>query len=49
MRRAIVVLAVVVALLGQNVWAQEFNWKKHQGQTITFLASNHPWANAVLK
>ncbi len=28
---------------------QQFDWKKHQGETVTFLSSNHPWANAVLK
>ena len=25
-----------------------FDWKKYDGQTITFLSSNHPWPNAVL-
>jgi multiple sugar transport system substrate-binding protein len=28
--------------------SQEFNWKQFQGQSINFLSSNHPWANAVL-
>jgi multiple sugar transport system substrate-binding protein len=48
MRRTIAVLAVA-ALLGHAALAQQFNWKKHQGETITFLSSNHPWANAVLR
>ena len=25
-----------------------FDWKRYDGQTITFLSSNHPWSNAVL-
>lgn len=29
--------------------AQDSDWKKNAGKTITFLSSNHPWANAVLK
>lgn len=28
--------------------AQEFDWRAHEGATVTFLSSNHPWANAVL-
>ena len=37
------------ALLCASAQAGEFNWKRYQGETITFLSSNHPWANAVLK
>jgi multiple sugar transport system substrate-binding protein len=48
MRRTITVLAAAI-LLTQGVWAQGFNWKKHQGETITFLAWNNPWPNALLK
>jgi multiple sugar transport system substrate-binding protein len=40
--------AIAVALAGAS-HAQGFDWKKHQGKTITFLTSNHPWANSVLK
>jgi len=29
--------------------AQNFNWKKHQGATITFLANNNPVSAALLK
>jgi multiple sugar transport system substrate-binding protein len=43
------VVLAVAALLAQGALAQQFNWKKHQGETVTFLSSNHPWANAVLK
>ncbi len=40
-------LALVAAHGG--VAAQDFNWKKHQGKTITFLANNNPVSNAILK
>ncbi len=42
-------IIMVVVLTSAAVHAEEFNWKKYQGETITFLSSNHPWANAVLK
>ena len=42
-----IVLAVV--LTTSLAHAGEMNWKRFQGETITFLSSNHPWANAVLK
>ncbi|MGE0314639.1 MAG: ABC transporter substrate-binding protein [Lautropia sp.] len=29
--------------------AQSFDWKKHSGTTVTFLANNNPVANAILK
>lgn len=29
--------------------ALAFDWKKHQGTTLTFITSNHPWSNSVLK
>ncbi|PWW00259.1 carbohydrate ABC transporter substrate-binding protein (CUT1 family) [Hoeflea marina] len=29
--------------------AQDFNWKAHEGQTVTFLANNNPWATKVLE
>lgn len=43
-------MAVSTAALigGLPASAQEFNWRAHQGKTINFLSSNHPWANAVL-
>src|SRR6218665_155954 len=48
-------LAAVVAILCAGATgAQDFNWKKHQGKTLTFLANNNPAnntpvANALLK
>jgi multiple sugar transport system substrate-binding protein len=43
------VVFVASALMAQAASAQEFNWKKHQGKTVTFLANNNPVANALLK
>ena len=40
---------VVLAAASQGVSAQDFNWKKHQGKTITFLSNNNPVASAMLK
>jgi multiple sugar transport system substrate-binding protein len=40
---------IVLAAVSQGVSAQDFNWKKHQGKTLTFLANNNPVANALLK
>lgn len=40
---------VALALVPQAAVAQEFNWKKHQGTTLNFLANNNPLANAILK
>jgi len=44
---AMATLASATAAAGAA--AQEFNWKKHQRETITFLANNNPVANALLK
>ncbi|HEY0419576.1 MAG TPA: extracellular solute-binding protein, partial [Acetobacteraceae bacterium] len=44
--------ACVTAALAAGAAAAQpaggFDWKKYDGQTITFLSSNHPWPNAVL-
>lgn len=45
------VASMAVALFAGTAAAQPasgFDWKRYDGQTITFLASNHPWPNAVL-
>jgi multiple sugar transport system substrate-binding protein len=51
MRPLIVLLCGLVAFIAAlpSADAAAFDWKRFQGQTVTFLASNHPWANAVLK
>jgi len=41
--------ALGLAVLAQPALAQEFNWKTHQGTTLTFLANNNPVATALLK
>lgn len=41
--------AAVFAAAPHGAFAQEFNWKKHQGKTVTFLANNNPVANAIIK
>ncbi len=40
-------VAIVIALSAQ-AHAAEFDWRKHEGETITLLKSNHPWPKAVL-
>ena len=47
---ASIALALTGGFLAQGpAHAQEFNWKKHQGTTVTFLANNNPLANAIIK
>lgn len=43
------VLALGLSLAGSSVLAQEFNWKKHQGKTVTFLVNNNPIGNGLVK
>jgi multiple sugar transport system substrate-binding protein len=45
---ALVGLAVGLTASATIAAAQEFDWRAHEGATVTFLSSNHPWANAVL-
>jgi multiple sugar transport system substrate-binding protein len=49
-RRSLHVIAfVAAAACSTSSFAQDFNWKKYQGNTVTFLANNNPVANALLK
>lgn len=48
-RPALLCALVAAAFAAGPAAAQEFNWKKHQGKTLTFLANNNPVANALLK
>lgn len=41
--------AVALASVHFGAAAQAFDWKKHQGKTVTFLANNNPVANAIIK
>lgn len=55
MKRGIRFLPAALALaasafvpLGTQAQAKgDFNWKRFDGETITFLSSNHPWPNAL--
>ena len=47
--RAAISVLVLAAVALPAAKAQDFNWKKHQGKTVNFLASNNPVANAILK
>ena len=47
--RAAVSVLVLAAVALPAAEAQDFNWKKHQGKTVNFLASNNPVASAILK
>lgn len=44
-------LAVALAAVGfaANASAEAFDWKKHQGETITFLANTNPIGNSIIK
>jgi multiple sugar transport system substrate-binding protein len=48
-RSAAAAAALLLACAAAPVHAQEFNWRKHQGKTVTFLANNNPIANALIK
>jgi multiple sugar transport system substrate-binding protein len=45
---ALVAVAFAAAHGGASAQAA-FDWKKHQGQTVNFLANNNPVANAIIK
>jgi multiple sugar transport system substrate-binding protein len=45
---ALGVMALGAVHLGAAAQAA-FDWKKHQGKTVTFLANNNPVANAIIK
>lgn len=49
MRKLILSIATFAALAPLTANAQEFDWKKHQGETITLLTANHPWTNNLLE
>lgn len=49
MRRMITGLMAASALMlaAGSAAAQDFNWKKHEGQTLNLLLNNHPWSEAM--
>lgn len=42
-------VALSLSLIGVAAHAQTFDWKKHQGKTVTFLVNNNPIGNALVK
>lgn len=40
---------LLTTALAAGANAQDFDWKAHDGETVTFLANNNPWATAVLE
>lgn len=48
-RRAMLAASLVLALVTAQARAEAFDWRKHEGKTITFLANNNPIANALVK
>ena len=50
MRTMFRLTAVAFALgLALGAQAQDFNWRKHEGKTVTFLVNNNPIGNALVK
>ncbi len=47
-RVALTAVALATIHVGASAQAA-FDWKKHQGKTVTFLANNNPVANAIIK
>ena len=48
MRRTFIAAAVAAAALAATPSAaQTFDWRKHDGQTVTLLLNNHPWSQAM--
>lgn len=46
--RSIHVAALSLLLAGVATQASAFDWKAHEGETVSFLANNNPWSQAVL-
>lgn len=48
MRRTFIAAAAAVAALAAlPAAAQGFDWRRHDGQTVTLLLNNHPWSQAM--
>ena len=45
---ALIGLTVLLCLAG-FAWAEEFNWKQCEGQTIKILFNQHPYAEGIIK
>jgi hypothetical protein len=42
-------LAAGLVFVGAQAQAQDFNWRKHQGKTVTFLVNDNPIGNALVE
>jgi multiple sugar transport system substrate-binding protein len=49
MPRLLVAALVLSTAISADALAKDFNWKAHEGKTVTFLANNNPWATTVLQ
>lgn len=47
-RRAAILLGLLLSFGLATAQDGEFDWTRYEGETVNFLSSNHPWANAVL-
>ena len=44
------IYAIIIAssfLTATPSYAQNFNWKANEGQTINLMLNNHPWSQAI--
>ena len=39
---------MLMGLTSTRALAQEFDWKKHEGKTVTLLLNKHPYTDAML-
>jgi multiple sugar transport system substrate-binding protein len=47
-KRSIPALVLSLLMAGTATSAFAFDWKAHEGETVSFLANNNPWSQAVL-
>ena len=44
---AVIAAVTLSAVPAATVMAQDFDWRAHDGETITFLANQHPWTDGM--
>ncbi len=44
---AVMMAVVVSAVPAASATAQDFDWRAHEGESITFLANQHPWTDGM--
>lgn len=45
---AVMMAMAVSSLPATSVLAQDFDWRAHEGESITFLANQHPWTDGMM-